>query len=162
MLKVSPPCPLGISGTTCNTEKKARFIHSVWKSLKKSTFITLQGASEASFVCFKKNFLQVWRFFARIFQIFRKSTFWVKAYIGKNENFEMKYFWWFWNTVGKMAGAMAGVKVKVEEVPMTKMDKLKYGCFVTMVMLLWVSLLGVSLWSLDLVRQNIKIVKDVP
>ena len=74
----------------------------------------------------------------------------------------MRYFWRFWTTVGKMAGAMAGVKVKVEEVPMTKMDKLKYGCFVTMVMLLWVSLLGVSLWSLDLVRQNIKIVKDVP
>ena len=56
---------------------------------------------------------------------------------------------------------MAVVKAK-EEVPMTKMDKLKYGCFVTMVLLLWVSLIGVSYWSLDLARQNIKIVKDVP
>ena len=55
------------------------------------------------------------------------------------------------------------VSSKKEEVPlMTKKEKLKYGCFVTMVMLLWVSVVGVSLWSLDLARQNIKIVKDVP
>ena len=60
--------------------------------------------------------------------------------------------------VAKMA-----VSSKKEEVPlMTKKEKLKYGCFVTMVMLLWVSVVGVSLWSLDLARQNIKIVKDVP
>ena len=55
------------------------------------------------------------------------------------------------------------VSSKKEEVPlMTKKEKLKYGCFVTMVMLLWVSLAGVSLWSLDLARQSIKIVKDGP
>ena len=55
------------------------------------------------------------------------------------------------------------VSSKKEEVPpMTNMEKLKYGCFVTMVMLLWVSLAGVSFWSLDLARQSIKIVKDVP
>ena len=60
----------------------------------------------------------------------------------------------------QMVSKMA-VSSKKEEVPlMTKKEKLKYGCFVTMVMLLWVSLVGVSLWSLDLVRQSIKIVQD--
>jgi len=62
----------------------------------------------------------------------------------------------------KMAATKAATSRK-EEVPlMTKKEKLKYGCFVTMVMLLWVSLAGVSLWSLDLARQSIKIVKDGP
>ena len=63
----------------------------------------------------------------------------------------------------KPGGKTAIVPSRKEEVvPMTKKEKLKYGCFVTMVLLLWVSLAGVSLWSLDLARQSIKIVKDVP
>ena len=61
----------------------------------------------------------------------------------------------------KLMGGGGGRKEEVRQgPPMTKTDKLKYGCFVTMVMLLWVSLVGVSLWSLDLVRQSIKIVQD--
>ena len=45
---------------------------------------------------------------------------------------------------------------------MTKKEKLKYGCFVTLVLGLWVSVIGVSLWTLDMVRQSIKIVPDSP
>ena len=45
---------------------------------------------------------------------------------------------------------------------MTKTEKLKYACFVTCVWGLWVSVIGVSFWSLDLVRQNFKIVRDCP
>ena len=66
---------------------------------------------------------------------------------------------------GSSAGSSSGSLVhyrKEEAPPMTKKEKLQYGCFVTMVILLWVSILGISLWSLDLVRQSIKIVKDAP
>ncbi len=51
---------------------------------------------------------------------------------------------------------------KDEEVPKTNLEKLKEGCFAVSVALLWVSLVGVSLWSLDLFRQNIKLVHDAP
>ena len=48
---------------------------------------------------------------------------------------------------------MAGTSRK-EEVPlMTKKEKLKYGCFVTMVMLLWVSLGTFHKWRLNFIAK---------
>ncbi len=51
---------------------------------------------------------------------------------------------------------------KEDEVPKTKLERLKEGCFAVSVAVLWVSLVGLSFWSLDIVRQNIKVVNDVP
>lgn len=41
---------------------------------------------------------------------------------------------------------------------MTAVEKVKFCAFVVMVMLLWAAIIGISFWTLDVARQNIKIV----
>jgi hypothetical protein len=54
---------------------------------------------------------------------------------------------------------MAPQKKEVEQVPKTKFELFKSGCFIVSVLILWSGVIGFSLWSLDLASKSIKIVK---